>query len=136
MDTVVKLYNDVSVAEAIMGSDFINYHDLVSAEESKTWDDLCNKDFKTVLKIQKCRLGEGHFNDDSDSDSGNDNQAAKHMPDTSDDSDEADNILTGNRRNLVDSRRRGNVRGGTNNDDDDEDDFDHNAFMEQMMSDM
>jgi len=113
MDQVTKLFSS-GAAEALLGDEYVEYSELISASDRNFWSLLCEKDFVRLNKLQKCSLGEGNFHD-SDSDVG----SSKNL-DSSDD-EESDNILGGGRQGGRQHKEK---------EEDDDDDFDHNAFME------
>lgn len=39
----------------------VTYDDLISAEDSQFWAELCKRDFRRLEKYQRLNLGEGHF---------------------------------------------------------------------------
>jgi len=128
------------MAAKITGSS-LTYEDLISSEDQEFWQYLCKKDFRRLNKLLTQNIGEGYFIDDSgeeDSDDDGDNVlgANRNQGDSSeDDEDESGKGVNVHRRKRGGNQDEEENKGGDSLADDD-DDFDHDNFMEKMLSDM
>lgn len=88
----------------------VTYDDLISAEDSKFWAELCKRDFRRLEKQRRLNLGEGHFMEESE-ESEEDSEATG----TQRQAREADSL-----EELLEQR-------------DGDDDFDHQKFLDETM---
>jgi hypothetical protein len=110
------------------------YDDLISPEDRDFWVYLCKKDFRRLEKLQTQNIGEGYFIDDSSEDESDADDIPKKVESDSETA-EQDGIL-----DFLEKKRSHHVvkkRNAINNryqNDNDEDGFDHNSFIENMLS--
>mmetsp|Transcript_7746 Transcript_7746/g.12999 ORF Transcript_7746/g.12999 Transcript_7746/m.12999 type:complete len:260 (+) Transcript_7746:508-1287(+) len=101
-------------AVALTGQSVI-YDDLITKEDKDFWQYLCKKDFRRLDKLMTQSIGEGHFIDDTDEDeeSEEDSAAKEHKQ--------------GKPNNYNQSEDDERMDG-------DDDDYDHDKFIQSMLS--
>jgi hypothetical protein len=119
-------------AIALTGSSLV-YDDLISPEDRDFWAYLCKKDFRRLEKLQTQNIGEGYFIDDSSEDESDADDIPKKIESDSETADQDGilDFLEKKRSHVVKKRNAVNNRYQNDNDDDG---FDHNSFIENMLS--